>query len=212
MRILLADDHAMVRSGLRQLLEQTPGWTVCGEAATGPEAVSQARQLAPDLVVMDLTLPELSGVEATRLIRAAQPDTEVLILTMHESEQLACAALSAGARGYVLKSDSRAVLATAIERVTAHRFFVTPRLPAAHAGLRSGDGAMAGAATHTLTARQEEVLRRLAEGQSPRAVAEALGVSVSAVEAHRARILRRLGLGSSSELVRYAIRNGLIEP
>jgi DNA-binding NarL/FixJ family response regulator len=210
LRILIVDDHAVVRRGVRALLESQPQWEVAGEATTGREAVEAARRVRPDIVVMDLSLPELNGLEAARQILKDSPGTEVLVLTMHHSEELARNALQAGARGYVLKSDADQNLIAAVESLRQHKPFLTsavtefvlddyirhvdetPRYP-------------------EVTHREREVIQLLAEGKSNKESAVALGVSVKTIEAHRANIMRKLHLRSASDLVRYAVRNNIVQ-
>jgi len=213
-RILVVDDHAVVRRGVRSLLESQPGWEVSGEAATGREAVELARRLQPDVVVMDLTLPELNGLDATRQILRDSPRSEILVLTMHYSEELADQALQAGARGYVLKSDADQSLIAAVESLCQHKPFLTPTVTEFMLDdyLRRSDILEAGTVHATLTAREREVIQLLAEGKSNKEVSSALAISVKTVEAHRANVMRKLHLRSVSELVRYAIRNKIVEP
>jgi DNA-binding NarL/FixJ family response regulator len=214
LRILVVDDHAVVRRGVRALLEGHPGWEVCGEAGTGREAVEKAGRLKPDIVVLDLSLPELNGLEATRQILRESPRTEVLVLTMHHSEELAQQVLQAGARGYILKSDAGESLIAAVETLVRREPFLTPRLTelvleryVRGPGGREGDsdGGI------VLTPREREIVLLVAEGSSSKTIASALGISVKTVETHRTNVMRKLRLRSVSELVRYAIRNGLVE-
>ena len=211
-RILLVDDHEVVRRGLRALLETHPGWVVCGEAADGRTAVRLARSLAPHVVVMDLTMPELNGLEATRQIIDKERQVQVLILSMHESDQVVREVLAAGARGYVLKSDAGRALTAAVEALLRGRPFFTSRVAAnihelefkARAGRRSFKP------VGQLTAREREVLQLLAEGKTNKEVGHLLGISVKTAETHRARVMRKLSVDSVADLVRYAIRNGFI--
>lgn len=214
LRILVVDDHAVVRRGVRALLEGHPGWEVCGEAGTGREAVEKAGRLKPDIVVLDLSLPELNGLEATREILRESPRTEVLVLTMHHSEELAQQVLQAGARGYILKSDAGESLIAAVGTLVRREPFLTPRLTelvleryVRGGGDREGDAA----AGIVLTPREREIVLLVAEGSSSKKIASALGISVKTVETHRTNVMRKLRLRSVSELVRYAIRNGLVE-
>ncbi len=214
LRILVADDHEVVRRGLRAVLEAHPGWEVCGEAVTGREALEKARQLKPDVVVMDIGMRELNGLEATRQVLKALPTTEVLILTMHESEQVVREVLDAGARGYVLKTDAGRDLVAAVDALSQHRPFFTSRVAemVLEGYLKEGSRAEEGKTSPSrLTPREREVVQLLAEGNSNKEVASRLGISVKTVEAHRANIMRKLGLDSLSDLVRYAIRNKIIE-
>jgi DNA-binding NarL/FixJ family response regulator len=213
-RILVADDHSIVRRGVRALLETRPGWKVCGEAATGAEAVKQAKKLRPDVVVIDITMPDLNGFEATRQIRAATPQTEVLVLTVHESEQALREVLDAGALGYVSKSDLDLNLSTAIESLLRHKPFLSSRVSEMMLERYLGRDVPpkpVGAGPNILTPRQREIVRLLAEGKTNKEVALALGISVKTAETHRNNIMRKLHLRSFSHLVRYAVRHNLVE-
>jgi DNA-binding NarL/FixJ family response regulator len=213
-RILVADDHSIVRRGVRALLETRPGWKVCGEAATGAEAVKQAKKLRPDVVVIDITMPDLNGFEATRQIRAATPQTEVLVLTVHESEQALREVLDAGALGYVSKSDLDLNLSTAIESLLRHKPFLSSRVSEMMLERylkRDVPPKPVGAGPTILTPRQREIVRLLAEGKTNKEVALALGISVKTAETHRNNIMRKLHLRSFSHLVRYAVRHNLVE-
>ena len=214
-RILLADDHEVVRRGLRALLEMHPGWEVCGEAADGRAAVELAQRLAPDIVVMDIGMPQLNGFEATRQILERTRGIEVLVLSMHDSEQMVREVIGAGARGYVLKSDAGRDLVAAVEALLRREQFFSASVASS---VRVSDLKVAGAKRPSLrpagglTRREREVLQLLAEGRANKAVAGVLGISVKTAETHRARIMRKLGMKSLADLVRYAIRNGFIEP
>lgn len=213
-RILVADDHEVVRRGIRAVLEVQPGCEVCGEAVTGREAVRKARRLAPDIVILDIGMPELNGLDATRQIRKALPHTEVLILTMHESEQVVREVLAAGARGYLLKSDAGRDLVAAVEALRSHKPFFTSAVAEQLLEDYLKTAARPGVAHSPtrLTPREREIVQLLAEGKSNKEVAAALGISVKTAETHRTKIMRKLDLHSLSELVRYAIRNKIIEP
>jgi len=214
LRILVADDHEVVRRGLRALLESRPGWEVCGEATTGREAVEKARELKPDLVVLDITMPELNGLEATRQILKALPRTEVLVLTIHESEQVVHEVLEAGARGYVLKSDAGRDLVAAVQALSQHKPFLTLGVTEMMLGAYQKGGLPQeepGASHSPLSPREREIVQLLAEGRSNKDVATTLNISVKTVETHRANIMLKLNLHSIGDLVRYAIRNGIIE-
>jgi DNA-binding NarL/FixJ family response regulator len=213
LRILLADDHEIVRQGLRRVLAERRDWTICGEAATGRQAVELARQLLPDLVIMDLTMPELNGLEATRQIRAALPQTEVLVLTMHASEELVPELRAAGARGFVLKSDAGRSLVAAVEALARHEPFFTARIwnQLGSADARSPQAGFQGIAQSRLTPREREIVQLIAEGKSTKELADQLGITIKTAETHRGNIMRKLGLRSVSEVVRYAIRNHLVE-
>jgi DNA-binding NarL/FixJ family response regulator len=215
LRILLADDHDLLRRGLRTLVESQSGWEVCAEAVTGREAVEKAKVAKPDIVVMDLSMPELNGLEATRQIRKMLPDVEVLILTLHDSDQLVPEMLDAGARGYLLKSDSERELVVAIQALRRHKSYFTSRVTEMLLqGYLKPPGAEEKASRRggVLTAREREILQLLAEGKSSKEVATVLNISVKTAETHRANIMRKLNLHSMSALVRYAVRNKIIEP
>ena len=211
LRIIIVDDHAVVRRGVRALLESQPGWEVAGEAVTGREAVDLAKRLCPDIVVMDLSLPELNGLDAARQILKDSPRTEVLVLTMHHSEELVRNVLQAGARGYVLKSDADASLITAVESLRDHKPFLTSTVTefVLDGYVHSAEEDVVNAGT--VTPREREIIQLLAEGKSNKETASALSVSVKTVEAHRANIMRKLRLRSVSDLVRYAIRNKIVQ-
>jgi DNA-binding NarL/FixJ family response regulator len=212
-RILVVDDHAIVRRGVRALLDTQGGWEVCGEATTGREAVELASRLRPDVVVMDLSLPELNGLEATRQIMKQSPATEVLVLTMHHSEELARDVLHAGARGYLLKSDADQNLIAAVESLRQHKPFLTSKVTEFMLdGYVRGETREDGAPKVAPTPREREIIQLLAEGNSNKETAWALGISSKTIEAHRANIMRKLRLRSVSDLVRYAIRNKIVQP
>jgi DNA-binding NarL/FixJ family response regulator len=211
-RILIADDHDVVRQGVRAVLEGEAGWVICGEASTGREAVVKAIDLQPDVVVLDISMPELNGLEATRQLRRAV-SAKILILTMHDSDQVVTEVLDAGAHGYVLKTDAGRTLVEAIRALLGHREFFTERV---HVVADRRTGARRTAATRPrpgrLTPREREVLQLLTEGKSNKEVGVILGMTTKTAETHRAHILAKLRLHSMSELVRYAIRNRIIEP
>jgi len=214
LRILVVDDHAVVRRGVRSLLESQEGWEVCGEATNGRDAVEQSGRLRPDVVVLDLSLPGLNGLDATRQILKEAPGTEVLVLTMHQSEELARDVLQAGARGYLLKSDADKNLIAAVDSLRRHKPFLSPTVTefVLDDYIRRGDAAQADLASVAVTPREREIIQLVAEGQSNKQAASTLGVSVKTIEAHRANIMRKLHLRSVSDLVRYAIRNRIVQP
>ena len=212
-RILVADDHAVVRAGLRTLLESRPGWQVCGEAANGREAVDLADKLKPEVAVLDIGMPELNGVEATRQIRRVSPETEVLILTMHESEQMVEKVIEAGARGYLVKDVADSTLLSAVETLRRHKPFASQRVAPAFAQAEMRSAAIQeprARALGRLTPREREIVQLLAEGKSNKEVAGVLGISVRTVETHRANIMLKLDLHSVVELVHFAVRNNMI--
>ena len=211
-RILIADDHELFRRGLAAELTQVPGWVVAGEAANGRDAVELAAALKPDLVVLDLTMPELNGLEAARKIISTNSAARVLILTAHESEQLVREVLSAGAQGYVLKSDAGRILIAALQALLDGRSFFTSNVARmvldGYLRSESSDAST----PETLSPREREIVQLLAEGNSNKDIARALKISVKTTETHRSNIMRKMGFGSLPELVRYAIRNKIIEP
>jgi len=186
---------------------------VCGEATSGREAVEQSRALRPDVVVMDLSLPELNGLDATRQILKEAPDTEVLVLTMHQSEELARDVLQAGARGYVLKADADENLIAAVDSLRRHKPFLTSTVTEFMLDqyVRSADAAQDGLSRVAVTAREREIIQLVAEGNTNKDIASTLGISVKTIESHRANIMRKLRLRSVSDLVRYAIRNKIVQ-
>lgn len=209
--ILIADDHEIIRQGIKALLEKQTNWVVCGEAENGREAVRLAERLKPDVAILDISMPNLNGLEATRMIKHALPATEVLIFTMHESEQLVHGVLAAGAHGYLLKSGACRYLVPAIETLLEHKPFFSSKVSQLVFESYLHGGAPGDGASRQLTPRELEITQLLAEGKSNKDVAQALGISVKTAETHRAAIMRKLDLGSFSELVRYAIRNQIIE-
>ncbi|HZR63759.1 MAG TPA: response regulator transcription factor [Terriglobales bacterium] len=215
-RILLADDHEVVRAGLRALLEEQNGWEVVAEAVDGRDAVEKATKLKPDVVVIDIAMPSLNGLEAVRQIVKSVPNTKVLVLTMYDSDPLIQQVLQAGARGYLLKSDAGRDLVSAIDALRRNKTFFTPKvsqmvlegyLDKSPREKIEGD---AEPESLRLTSRQREIVQLLAEGKSSKEVAAVLGLSVKTAETHRANIMRKLDCHSVTELVRYAIRNHII--
>jgi DNA-binding NarL/FixJ family response regulator len=213
LRILIADDHDLVRKGLHMLIEEHPGWTVCAEARSGREAVEQAAQSNPDIVVIDVSMPDLNGLEATRLIRKSCPRSEVLVITHHDSDEIAAEVLKAGARGYVLKSDSDRDLVNAVEALGRHKPFFTSRITEMLIANRvNGVTDQVESMRNRLTVRELEILQLLAEGKTAKEVATSLGIATKTSDTHRTNIMRKLNLHSIAELVRYAIRNKIVEP
>jgi DNA-binding NarL/FixJ family response regulator len=211
-RILIADDHEVVRHGVRAVLQGQAEWVVCGEASSGREAVAKAIELRPDIVVLDVSMPELNGLEATRQIRRAV-SAKVLILTVHESDQVVTEVIEAGAHGYVLKTDAGRTLVEAIRALLRRQEFFTARV---HGVTDRRTGARRAAADRgapgRLTPRQREVVQLLTEGKSNKEIGVVLGITTKTAETHRTHIMAKLHLHSMSELVRYAIRNRIIEP
>ena len=214
-RILLADDHEVVRAGLRALLEEQSGWEVVAEAADGRDAVEKASKLKPDVVVIDIAMPSLNGLEAVRQIVKAVPNIKVLVLTMYDSDPLIQQVLQAGARGYLLKSDAGRDLVSAIDALRRNKTFFTPKVSQmVLEGYLDKSPREKEAEDEPeslrLTSRQREIVQLLAEGKSSKEVAAVLGLSVKTAETHRANIMRKLDCHSVTELVRYAIRNHII--
>jgi DNA-binding NarL/FixJ family response regulator len=210
-RILIADDHEVVRRGIRALIEGHTGWEVCAEATDGREAVEKAIELHPDIVLLDVGMPNLNGLDAARQILAANPRTRVLILTMHDSEQIVREVLEVGARGFLLKSDAARDLVAAVEALQRRTTFFTSSV--AEIVLngylnRRGDDKLV---KDRLTAREREVVQLLAEGKTSKEVAVALKLSVKTAETHRTNVMRKLDLHSVADLVRYAVRNNIVQ-
>ncbi len=215
LRILLADDHEIVRRGLCTLLQKHEGWEVCGEASDGREAVEKAKELKPDVVIVDIGMPNLNGLDATRRLLQHDPNFKVIVLTITDADQVIREALDAGARGFVLKSDAARDLVSAVEALQSKRMFFTPRvndlllagfLEKGHPMSRNQSPQLP-----TLTAREREITQLLAEGKSSKETASALNLSTKTVETHRSNIMRKLNLHSIRDLVVYAIKNKIIQ-
>ena len=215
LRILLADDHALVRRGARGLLQDHSGWRVVGEAASGTEAVEMAKKLEPDVAIVDISLPEMDGVQVTRQIRDVLPNTKVLVLTMHDSDEVVQSALSAGAHGYVLKSDLTECLVKAVKDISGGKRSLTPKVSeivlAGFLKAKGRDRQTRGADARP-TARELEIIRFLALGKANKEIAWELGISVRTVDAHRAKVMQKLGFHSLAELILFALREGIIPP
>jgi DNA-binding NarL/FixJ family response regulator len=210
-RVLVADDHGVVRKGLRLQLERYQDFEVVGEAADGREAVALALQLRPDVVLMDIRMPRLSGTEAVREIAAGDRRIRVLILSMHDERSFVADALRAGAAGYVLKGAPSSELLQAIEAVGNGRAYLSPALSGEAIAVLRGDGPALPDALAGLTRRERQVLQSIAEGLCSKEIASALHVSERTVESHRAHLMRKLGVHKASALVRIAIREGLVQ-
>jgi two-component system response regulator NreC len=213
-RILIADDHEIVREGVRVIIEREPGWEVCGVAENGRAAVDLVLKLKPDAIVLDLKMPDLDGIEAIKQIKRAVPETEILVLSAYESEELIDQVFESGAKSFVRKADAGRFLVPALKSILDHKTFLTEEVSAlilsrvfnVGTGRKKRSRAM-----EKLTAREREIVRLLAEGKSNREIALALDISVRTGEAHRATIMWKLGLRSLAEVVRYAIRNGIVD-
>jgi len=214
LRILIADDHDLMRRGVKTLLQSHTGWEICGEAKTGREAVDLAEKMRPDIVILDIGMPDLNGMEAARRIRKASPATEILILSVHYSDQLVREIVDAGVRGYIVKSDSDRDLVIAVETLAKHKPFFTPHATEMILGSFNTGGPIRQIPemiSERLTSREREIVQLLAEGKSSKEVASSLGISTKTAETHRANVMRKLELHNVSELVRYAVRNQIIE-
>jgi len=208
-RILVTDDHEIVREGLRALIQQQPDWEICGEACDGRQAVERAVALEPDIVIMDIGMPELNGLDATRQIKRQLPRVEVLIFTAVETEEIVRNVFKAGARAYLLKGEANKHLLPALEMLCKHRTYFSSKV----SELIFADYLTGGADVEeiVLTPRERETVQLIAEGKSNKEIAGIFGISVKTVETHRAAIMRKLRLDSFAALVRYAIRNGIVQ-
>jgi DNA-binding NarL/FixJ family response regulator len=215
LRILIADDHELVRRGLIALLQAHEGWEICGEATDGREAVEKAKQLKPDVVILDVGMPNLNGLAATRQLSRQDPHCKIIVLTITDTDQIVQEALDAGARGFVLKSDAARDLVSAVEALQRNRMFLTPRVnDMVLAGfLDRGHRASHGEPPELpkLTPREGEVIQLLAEGKSSKEVASLLNLSTKTAETHRSNIMRKLGFHSIRDLVVYAVKNNIIQ-
>ncbi|HEY6816969.1 MAG TPA: response regulator transcription factor [Croceibacterium sp.] len=208
-RVMLADDHAVVRRGLRTLIEGVPGWEVVAEAADGNETVAKATEARPDILIMDLSMPGLGGVDATIQIRKILPQIEVLILTMHESDRLAGQALRAGARGYLLKGESEDKLMEALEALSRHQPYFSPSVSETLL-----QGYLHSEPAHDLkqlTPRERQIVKLVAEGKSNKVIASVLNLSIKTVETHRSAAMHKVGAKSAADLTLYAARNDLVQ-
>ena len=211
-RILVADDHEVVRRGVRALLEAHAGWEVCGEAKDGCEAIEKAAELRPDMVLIDVGMPNLNGLDAARQIIQALPNTRVLILTMHESEQIVREVLEVGARGFLLKSDAARDLIAAVEALQWRTtFFTSSVAEMVLDGYLNRGPDLERPVKERLTPREREVVQLLAEGKTSKEVAVVLNLSVKTAETHRTNVMRKLNLHSVADLVRYAVRNRIVQ-
>lgn len=207
--IMLVDDHEVVRKGVRALIEHMPDWTLCGEAAEGPEALALARTARPDVVVLDISMPKMSGLDVIVELRKILPDVEILALTMHDSERIVAQALRAGARGYVLKSESGEKLLEALTALSRHQTFFSSSV--SETLLQSYLDSHGAQDAEHLTPRERQIVKLVAEGYSNKRIALTLKVSMKTVETHRAAAMRKVGARSSADLALYAARNELVQ-
>lgn len=211
-RILVADDHDLLRRGLRNALEAEPGWEVCGEAHNGIEAVTKAEELKPDVAILDIAMPEMNGLEAAKRIKKASAKTEILALSMHYSDQLIRDVLDAGVRGYVIKTDSDRDLIGAVRALANHKPFFTPHATELMLGTVRSTAPFGepDSVKERLTTRERQIVQLLSEGKTSREVATALGISAKTAETHRANVMRKLKVHTVTDLVRYALRNKIV--
>ena len=211
-RILIADDHDIVRKGLRALVEEEPSWQVVADVQDGRSAVAKTQELKPDIAILDIAMPSLNGLDATKQIVKVDPDTKVLILTMHDSERLIQHVLSAGARGYLMKSDAGRDLVVAIRALLLGQTFFTQKVAQIVLDTFTGKKTTTTEGDiQSLTAKEREVVQLLAEGKCSKEAADVLNVSTKTLDTHRSNIMRKLGCHSVTDVVRYAIRNHLAQ-
>ena len=210
-KVLLADDHSIVRAGLCRIVEESGDMTVVAEAADGKEAILQARSAAPDVAVIDISMPEFDGLEVTARLRDDIPDLPVIILTMHEEEQYVVRAIEAGARGYITKKSAPEKLVKAIRKVLAGQRYLSPEATESLA-LRVARGAKGQSPLDSLSNRELQVLKQLALGNTNREIAAAYNISIKTVDTYRLRLLKKLNLRNNADISRFAIQNHLIEP
>jgi DNA-binding NarL/FixJ family response regulator len=210
--VLIADDHEVVRRGLRALIQEQSGWQVVAEATNGRDAVAKAHEFQPDVAILDITMPSLNGLDATKQIAKISPRTKVLILSIHESDQLIHKVLNAGARGYILKADAGRDFAAAVKALLSNRTFFTPKVAQKVMDVSLGKRPKASEEVFSqITGREREVVQLLAEGKSSQEIANILGITFKTAETHRQNLMRKLNCHSVTEIVRYAIRNHIVE-
>lgn len=211
-KVLIADDHDLMRRGIKAIIETKKGWEVCGEVRTGAQAVAKAKELKPDIAILDITMPELNGLEAAKRIQKVSEKTEILMLSVHYSDQLIREVIDAGIRGYIVKSDSDRDLSIALDNLANHKPFFAPRVTEVILNSSSGGTSPRTEGPRSrVTSREREIIQLLSEGKSSKEVAVLLNISVKTAETHRANIMRKLQIHSVSDLVRYAVRNQIIE-
>jgi DNA-binding NarL/FixJ family response regulator len=210
LRIVVADDHELVHRGIRDLLQDQRGWKVVGVAVDGREAVEKVKRLKPDIAILDISMPEVDGLEATRRIREQAGKTQVLILTMHESDQMVRRVLEAGARGYVLKSDMAMQLVKAVKDVARGKTSLTPKVSEIVLEGFLKVAAESKESKALPTPREREIVRLLAEGKANKEIASTLGITARTVETHRARIMMKMGFHTLTDLIHYAIHEKIV--
>jgi DNA-binding NarL/FixJ family response regulator len=210
--LLVADDYEIVRRGIRALIKEQSEWQIVAEAGDGRDAVTKAAEFQPDVAILDITMPSLNGLDAAKQIAKLSPHTKILILTVHESDQLIRQALDAGASGYIFKTDASFDLITAVKALLSAKAFFTPKVSQMVLNGYLGKGPTASGDEHLqITGREREIVQLLAEGKHSKEVAAVLNITVKTVESHRSNILRKLHFHSVTELVRYAVRNHIVE-
>jgi DNA-binding NarL/FixJ family response regulator len=210
LRILIADDHDIVRKGVRDVVESHPGWEVCGEAANGQQTLELANREKPDVVILDVSLPIMNGLAVTRRLRQETPDSRILLFTMHDDDETVSGGLAAGARGYILKTDSERHLEAAISALGANRPYFSPFV--SELLLEAAVTDRKRSRLESFTVRELEVVQLIAEGNSNKHMARLLGISIKTVESHRAAAMRKAGARTAAEIVRFAIKHNLIQP
>lgn len=210
LRIVICDDHAVVRHGIRALLESQPGWSVVGEATRGSEAVKLARRLKPDICIFDYSMPDMTGLEASEVLLEESPEIRILILSMHDSENIIEKAFSVGVYGYVLKSDADRDVVEAVRALSEKKPFFTSAAGAYVLRKMRGNQKQ-NPSRSNLSLRERQIIKQVAEGRSNKQIAASLHLSVRTVETHRANLVKKLGLNSLPALIKYAIRNKLTE-
>jgi RNA polymerase sigma factor (sigma-70 family) len=209
MRVMLVDDHLVVRKGVRSLIEAVPGWTICAEAGDGHEAVKAAEEVRPDIIVLDVSMPNVSGIDVITQLRKLLPNVEILVLTMHDSDRIVAQALRAGARGYLLKSESGEKFVEALTALSRHQTYFSASV--SETLLQTYLNAEMISELEQLTPRERQIVKLVAEGNSNKQIALILKVSVKTVETHRAAAMRKVGAKSSADLALYAVRNELVQ-
>jgi two-component system, NarL family, response regulator NreC len=211
MEILVVDDHALIREGVRKILASQPGWNVCAEASTGQIGLAEAMKLKPEVAIIDLSMPDMDGLQTAKKIKESCPNTEIVMLSVHFSDELVRKIMEAGIKGYVLKSDAGHELVRAVEAAANHRSYLTDQASKIVRDARDRRDIPMRPIKERLTSRQREIVRLIAEGKSSKQVAKVLGISAKTAETHRANIMRKLGIHTVSDLVHYAYQNKIVE-